>query len=663
MYVVKEQRARYEPLDTLSEGATSSVLLARDHLMDRLVAIKSIKLTGVHDPEERQRLGQSLRNEAQLVQILSHPNIVAVHDLLEGDQENPPSLVLEYVPGSTLESFLKAGKPLPIDFVLPLVLQVGQALEHAHSMGVVHGDVKPANILVSDATEQAKLFDFGIASSLAHEAHASRRPMGTPRYVAPEILLGQPADPRSDLFSLTVVLYEMLTGHSPFRGETSEEITQQIARGTADLSDQVLAEVPEVLVPVLRKGLARDPAARFQSATEFLEAIQSPAAPAAPSRPTDAAATQDLTELVVPEIPDPEETAEVVPTEVAGSASTAPPRHPRHARSGFEMGGSTPRRLLWLGLLTALIGTASALGIYRLVVPVGPPNGHPSAAHLRRTKIFPLLQETQRQLLAGEPEVAARILLRAETLAPDRVSIPRLRERIEREARLQESQRMFEEELSELLTESRRALDRGRPGQARRLATQALSLDPQSPEAEALIEAAEIRLRRPSEAAPKTAKAEVASRAQPPPRSQEPPQRVTAPAPTPVTPPPIPSQTPPRAVSDSASRPESGIANLRVDVFSYLPKGVLTVYADQEQVLLQPFRFVQKSGFLRRKKTAGRLETSIEVPSGDTEFRIYVSAEGQETQSVNLTADLTGGETHVLRLIIAENGSASAQLN
>jgi len=100
-----------------------------------------------------------------------------------------------------------------------------------------------------------------------------------------------------------------------------------------------------------------------------------------------------------------------------------------------------------------------------------------------------------------------------------------------------------------------------------------------------------------------------------------------------------------------------------MDVFSYLSKGVLTVYADQDQILLQPFRFVQKSGFLRKKKTAGRLETSFVLPSGPTEFRIYVSADGQETQSVNLTADLTGGQTHVLRLIIAENGSASAQLN
>jgi len=90
---------------------------------------------------------------------------------------------------------------------------------------------------------------------------------------------------------------------------------------------------------------------------------------------------------------------------------------------------------------------------------------------------------------------------------------------------------------------------------------------------------------------------------------------------------------------------------------------VLTVYADQEQILLRPFRFVQKSGFMRKKKTAGRLETSMVLPSGPTEFRIYISTEGQETETVNLAAELAGGRTHVLRLIIAENGSASAQLN
>jgi hypothetical protein len=117
----------------------------------------------------------------------------------------------------------------------------------------------------------------------------------------------------------------------------------------------------------------------------------------------------------------------------------------------------------------------------------------------------------------------------------------------------------------------------------------------------------------------------------------------------------------PRAVTERI--PVSTTTDLRVDVFSYLSKGVLTVYADQDQILLEPFRFVQKSGFMRKKKTAGRLETSVVLPSGPTEFRIYVSTEGQETQTVNLEADLTGGRTHVLRLIIAENGSASAQLN
>ena len=102
---------------------------------------------------------------------------------------------------------------------------------------------------------------------------------------------------------------------------------------------------------------------------------------------------------------------------------------------------------------------------------------------------------------------------------------------------------------------------------------------------------------------------------------------------------------------------------LQIDVFSYLPKGVVTIYSDEDQILLQPFRFVRKAGFVRRKKSAGRLERSVELPAGTSEFRIYVSAEGFETQTVNLTAKLVGGETHVLRLIIAENGSTSAQLN
>ena len=188
------------------------------------------------------------------------------------------------------------------------------------------------------------------------------------------------------------------------------------------------------------------------------------------------------------------------------------------------------------------------------------------------------------------------------------------------------------------------------------MATQALSIDPENPAALTLAETARSRRARRVSTAPTPHKKE-----------PEPSTPVKAEKETETE---IVRTTQPRRTVQPAPprpRPEprstSTISDLRIDVFSYLPKGVLTVYADQDQVLLEPFRFVQKSGFMRKKKTAGRLEKSLRLAAGDTRFRIFVSADGQETQMVSLEAKLVGGQTHVLRLIIAENGSASAQLN
>ena len=258
MYVVKAQSGRYETVDTLSDGSMGSVVLARDRKLDRLVAVKTVNLKRISDPEERQHLQQGLLKEAQVVQLLSHPNIVSVYEVLDHPGDPSPSLVMEYVPGSTLQEFLKGGTPLPLDFILPIGIQVARALEHAHAMGVIHGDIKPSNILISDDGETAKITDFGIAYLMSQGSGQRPRLFGTPRYVSPEQILGQEADPRSDLFSFGVVLYEMFTGRSPFAGRTPKEITQEIAKGAADLSESALGDVPAPLRTMLRRALERD---------------------------------------------------------------------------------------------------------------------------------------------------------------------------------------------------------------------------------------------------------------------------------------------------------------------------------------------------------------------------------------------------------------------
>ena len=147
MYVVKQQTERYETVETLAEGAMGTVRLARDQLLGRLVAIKTVRLDTVTDPKEQARLRESLLHEAEMTQFLSHPNIVTIHEVLDDGEGETPSLVMEYVPGSTLAELLRGESPLPLDLALSIVAQIASALDHAHTMGVIHGDIKAANIL------------------------------------------------------------------------------------------------------------------------------------------------------------------------------------------------------------------------------------------------------------------------------------------------------------------------------------------------------------------------------------------------------------------------------------------------------------------------------------------------------------------------------------
>lgn len=678
MYVVKEQSERYEALETLSEGAMGTVALARDRQMDRFVAIKSVKFEGVADAEERRRLQDALRIEAQVIQLLSHPNIVKVHEVIHDPGDQTPAVVMEYVQGSTLAAYLKGGKPLPLDFALSIALQIARALEHAHSTGVIHGDIKPSNILISDDGEQAKIADFGIARLMNERGNAEQPLFGTPRYIAPEQVLGHKADQRSDIFSLGVVLYEMLTGRSPFAGKSAREITQEIAHRGADLSSDALEEVPEPLRAVLRRALEREPAGRYQSARQMAAALENPH----PVPGTDdTATTQDLSALVVPDLPDiedeslpepagldgglPSEQLEMPPEADVDPSADSPAEDSQRAHAQYSSSRDPlpwPRWIL-IGLAAAIPTLLVGLLVIWLAAPESPPDGRFSEQHIVTAEVLPLFKEGRRQMLDGQTEVAIRLFRRAQDLAPASSDLALALARAEQRAIEQQHRQQQSAEIETLLTDSRDALDAGRAQQAARQATQALSLDPDNPEARALLDAASSQKARrsrvrtqpePSPRAPTPKGREARPLAVP---SQTPTSEPRASAPVRVTPP----ETRQRAIPAPGS--VSTTADLRVDVFSYLSKGVLTVYAGQDQVLLEPFRFVQKSGFMRKKKTAGRLETSVELPSGPTEFRIYVSAEGQETQTVSLDADLTGGQTHVLRLIIAENGSASAQLN
>lgn len=263
---------RYEIVAELGRGAMGVVYKARDPQIDRLVAVKTVSMLG-QEPEEEKEFRMRFMNEAQAAGRLHHSGIVAVFDVGENFENQDPYIVLEFVPGETLNKTLAREKKLPLDRALQLAIEVADALDYAHAQGVIHRDVKPANILVTQ-DGHAKVADFGIAKlNLAHFTLPGRV-LGTPAYMAPEQLSGEGADGRSDLFSLGVILYCMATGHSPFQGNSATTVCFKVANREPISPSALDMSLPPQLDAVISKAMAKDPEQRYQRGSELAEDLR-----------------------------------------------------------------------------------------------------------------------------------------------------------------------------------------------------------------------------------------------------------------------------------------------------------------------------------------------------------------------------------------------------
>ncbi len=247
------------------------VFLGRDPVIGRRVALKTIRATGEDDSETREFTERFLR-EAQAAGTLSHPNIVTIHDVGEEVETGTSFIAMEYVEGKNLKQILKDKVSLSYDRVAEIVTSVGDALDYAHRRGIVHRDVKPANIiLTNDGT--VKITDFGIAKINSSSLTATGQFLGTPNYMSPEQVTGEVVDGRSDLFSLGVVLYELLTKKKPFAGDNLTSISYKIVHEEYPSAQTYDAAIPAEFNPILARALAKDPAARFQSGKDFVQAL------------------------------------------------------------------------------------------------------------------------------------------------------------------------------------------------------------------------------------------------------------------------------------------------------------------------------------------------------------------------------------------------------
>lgn len=255
---------RYELQEIIGEGGMAVVYRATDHRLNRPVAVKIMRREMIGDEEFRSRFCA----ESHAVAMLSNPNIVAVYDVSHSDENE--YIVMELVDGITLKQYMEKKGPLPWREALHFTKQIARALGQAHERGIIHRDIKPQNImLLRDGT--IKVADFGIAA-LENEIHESNgEAIGSIHYIAPEQARGLLPDTRSDLYSLGVVMYEMLTGQLPYTGETLGEIAIKHMNADPVPPRQIIPEIPEELETVTLKAMCADMERRYQNAGELLQ--------------------------------------------------------------------------------------------------------------------------------------------------------------------------------------------------------------------------------------------------------------------------------------------------------------------------------------------------------------------------------------------------------
>jgi serine/threonine-protein kinase len=260
---------RYRVTGLLGRGAMGTVYRAHDPLIDRAVAVKVV-LPELLEAEGGEDFRARFRREAQAAGRCDHPNIVAVHDFAEDGPA--PFIVMELVSGKTLHDVLRARGALAQKAALGIALQVLDALDYAHAVGITHRDIKPANVvLLPDG--RVKVMDFGIArlnrTSLTHDGMM----IGTPSYMAPEQVLGVSVDQRADIFAAGIVLYEMLVGQTPFAGATLPQLLYKQAHHDLSRGEE-MGRVPPPADEALRRALSQDPASRYASAGAFAAALR-----------------------------------------------------------------------------------------------------------------------------------------------------------------------------------------------------------------------------------------------------------------------------------------------------------------------------------------------------------------------------------------------------
>lgn len=262
---------RYEIIGELGQGAMGVVYKGRDPKINRLVAIKTIRFSDDFEEDQIREVKGRFFKEAELAGKLSHPSIISIYDV--GEDYELTYMAMELLDGKDLDGFCQKDRLLPLRDVLDIVAKTAEALDYAHTQGVIHRDVKPGNIMLLK-NGSVKVTDFGIAKAVSSSHTKTGIILGTPNYMSPEQINGREIDGRSDIFSLGVVFFQLLTGRLPFGGKTLTELFYQITQAQHPSPRQINPKVIKPCEQLIDKALAKDPDQRFQRAADFAKYLR-----------------------------------------------------------------------------------------------------------------------------------------------------------------------------------------------------------------------------------------------------------------------------------------------------------------------------------------------------------------------------------------------------
>jgi serine/threonine-protein kinase len=263
---IKPTVGRYEVVSELGQGAMGIVYKAKDPKINRFLAIKTIRFSDEFEPDKIREIKDRFMREAEIAGKLAHPSIVAIYDV--GEDYDLTYMAMEYLEGESLQKYCRKGFLLPLRKVLFVISEVALALDYAHRQGVIHRDVKPANIMVLK-DGKIKVTDFGIAKAVSSSQTKSGIVLGTPNYMSPEQINGHDIDGRSDIFSLGVVFFELLTGVLPFHGKNLTNLFYQITQVKHPSPREINPKVPNPVEQIVDKSLSKEPGQRFQTCSDF----------------------------------------------------------------------------------------------------------------------------------------------------------------------------------------------------------------------------------------------------------------------------------------------------------------------------------------------------------------------------------------------------------